>query len=262
MKELQIFKNDMFGEIRTIETDGKILFCGADVAKALGYKKPNNAVNQHCKNATLKQGIIDKMGRNQQISFIPEGDLYRLIVNSKLETAQKFEKWVFEDVLPTIRKHGMYATDELLNNPDFAIEIFRNLKEEREKRKALETENARQKQLIGELQPKVSYYDIILNNKGLVTVTQIAKDYGMSGNAMNALLHKLGIQYKQSGQWLLYSDYHDKGYTHSKTIDIKHKDGTPDTKMQTKWTQKGRLFIYQLLKENDIIPMIEKDIAG
>ena len=123
MNELQIFKNDMFGEIRTIETDGKILFCGADVAKALGYKKPRNAISAHCKGA-LKQGILTS-GGNQEITFIPEGDLYRLIVNSKLETAQRFEKWVFEDVLPTIRKHGMYATDELLNNPDFAIEDFR-----------------------------------------------------------------------------------------------------------------------------------------
>lgn len=117
---------------------------------------------------------------------------------------------------------------------------------------------AQKEQIIGELQPKANYVDIILNNKGLVTVTQIAKDYGMSGEKMNRLLHNLGIQYFQSGQWLLYSKYHNNGYTHSNTIPIKHKDGTPDIKMQTKWTQKGRLFIYELLKENEIYPLIEQ----
>ncbi len=117
---------------------------------------------------------------------------------------------------------------------------------------------AQKEQIIGELEPKANYVDIILNNKGLVTVTQIAKDYGMSGKEMNNILHSLGIQYFQSGQWLLYSKYHNKGYTHSNTIPIKHRDGTPDIKMQTKWTQKGRLFIYELLKKNDVYPLIEQ----
>ncbi len=115
-----------------------------------------------------------------------------------------------------------------------------------------------QKQLIGELQSKANYVDIILKNRGLVTITQIAKDYGYSGQKMNQLLHDYGVQYKQSGQWLLYSDYHDKGYTHSFTVDITHKDGTQDVKMETKWTQKGRLFIYELLKSNGVLPVVER----
>lgn len=119
---------------------------------------------------------------------------------------------------------------------------------------------AQKDQLIGELKPKATYVDIILNNKGLVTITQIAKDYGMSGRAMNKMLHEYKVQYKQSGQWLLYSQYHNLGYTHSETINITRSDGTPDITMETKWTQKGRLFIYELLKENGILPVIEQNI--
>jgi anti-repressor protein len=115
-------------------------------------------------------------------------------------------------------------------------------------------------QIIKELKPKADYTDSILKNKGLVTITQIAKDYGMSGQEMNELLHDLGVQYKQSGQWLLYLKYHDKGYTHSETIDITRSDGRPDVKMNTKWTQKGRLFIYTLLRKHDILPLIEQEI--
>lgn len=126
----------------------------------------------------------------------------------------------------------------------------------------LESENARQKQIIGELKPKSDYTDKILNNKGLVTISQIAKDYGMSGRKMNNLLHEFGVQYKQSGQWLLYAKYHDKGYTHSKTIDITRSDGTPDVTMETKWTQKGRLFIYDLLKSKGVLPLIERESSA
>lgn len=113
-------------------------------------------------------------------------------------------------------------------------------------------------QVIGELKPKADYTDKILKNPGLVTITQIAKDYGMSGQEMNQKLHELGIQFKQSGQWLLYRDYHGKGYTHSETVDITRADGRPDVKMNTKWTTKGRLFIYEKLKEAEIIPVIER----
>ena len=124
--------------------------------------------------------------------------------------------------------------------------------------KSLSTEVNMKNQIIGELKPKADYYDEILNNPGLVTITQIAKDYGMSGKRMNEILHNLGIQYKQSDQWLLYSKYHGMGYTHSKTVDIVRSDGRPDVKMNTKWSQKGRIFLYETLKENGILPVIEQ----
>jgi len=122
----------------------------------------------------------------------------------------------------------------------------------------LTTINAMKDQQIAELKPKADYTDRILQNKGLVSITQIAKDYGMSGKALNDELHKLKVQYKQGTQWLLYSNYHNCGYTHSKTIDITRTDGRSDVVMETKWTQKGRLFLYDLLKQNGIIPVIER----
>lgn len=129
---------------------------------------------------------------------------------------------------------------------------------EREEKFLLEQTNQKQSQIIGELKPKADYTDNILQNKGLVTITQIAKDYGMTGHKMNELLHKLKVQYKQSGQWFLYTTYHDKGYTHSETIDITRSDGRPDVKMNTKWTQKGRIFLYNLLKGVGVLPTIEQ----
>jgi len=113
-------------------------------------------------------------------------------------------------------------------------------------------------QVISELKPKADYTDTILKNKGLVTITQIAKDYGMSGQEMNTVLHEHGVQYKQSEQWLLYAKYQNKGYTHSETINITRKDGRPDITMNTKWTMKGRLFIYGLLKKSGVLPVIEQ----
>lgn len=126
----------------------------------------------------------------------------------------------------------------------------------------LESESIQQKQIIGELKPKADYVDAILNNKGLVTITQIAKDYGASGQAMNQKLHELGVQYEQSGQWLLYAKHHSCGYTHSETVQITHSDGRLDVKMNTKWTQKGRLFLYNLLKSNGVLPVIERKNVG
>ena len=128
--------------------------------------------------------------------------------------------------------------------------------------RSLTTKSKQQEQIINELKPKADYVDAILQNKGLVTITQIAKDYGMSGREMNAKLHDLKIQYKQSGQWLLYSNYQTFGYTHSETIDIIRSDGRPDVTMETKWTQKGRLFLYDLLKDNGIVPVIERKEAA
>lgn len=115
-------------------------------------------------------------------------------------------------------------------------------------------------QIISELKPKADYTDTILQSKALVNINQIAKDYGMSARKMNQILADRGVQYKQGKQWLLYRKYHDKGYTSSETVNIVHTDGRPDVVMRTKWTQKGRLFIYELLKENNILPMIEQEI--
>lgn len=257
MHELQIFANPDFGDIRTLEENGQPLFCGSDVAKALGYANTRDALSRHCKGVVKRDTPTN--GGTQALTFIPESDLYRLIINSKLPTAQKFEKWVMEEVLPAIRKTGAYMTPETIEqvimNPDAMITILTELKR-------LQGETRQQSQIIGELQPKADYVDRILNNKSLMTMTQIAKDYGMSAQRMNSLLFERGIQYKQSGQWFLYAKYHNEGYTHSKTIPITRSDGTPDTVFETKWTQKGRLFLYDLLKADGILPAIERSVSA
>ena len=260
MGDLQIFKNEEFGEVRTVEIEGKPFFCGSDVAKALGYAIPSKAVNTHCKGVSKMEAPTN--GGVQELLFIPEGDLYRLIVSSKLPTAEKFEHWVFDEVLPSIRKHGLYATDELLDNPDLIIQMATKLKEEREARKALEIENKVQSQQIAELQPKATYYDLILQCKDLLSMTEIAKDYGKSAKGMNKLLNEFGIQYKQGGVWFLYAKYQDKGYTQTKTQNYNRPDGTQGSKVHMYWTQKGRLFLYDLLKSEGVLPKVEQNIVA
>lgn len=260
MNELQVFNSKEFGDIRTTEIDGKPYFVANDVAKALGYVETAKAIRTHCKG--VSEMDIPSKGGVQCMKIIPEGDIYRLIVRSKLPSAEKFEKWVFDEVIPSIHQYGAYMTEQTIEkalaSPDFLIQLATKLKDEQTKRKEAETEIRVKDQIIGELKPKADYYDEILKNPGLVTITQIAKDYGMSGKKMNRILHELGIQYKQSEQWLLYSDYHCLGYTQSEVTDIIRSDGTPDVKLLTKWTMKGRLFLYNKLKEKGIIPVIEQ----
>ena len=260
MNELQVFNSKEFGDIRTTEIDGKPNFVANDVARALGYKRPADAVTAHCKGSVKHRYLTD--GGEQELKVIPEGDIYRLTVRSKLPSAEKFEKWVFDEVIPSIHQYGAYMTEQTiekaLTSPDFLIQLATKLKDEQTRRKEAEAEIRVKDQIIGELKPKADYYDEILKNPGLVTITQIAKDYGMSGKKMNRILHELGIQYKQSEQWLLYSDYHCLGYTQSEVTDIIRSDGTPDVKLLTKWTMKGRLFLYNKLKEKGIIPVIEQ----
>lgn len=133
--------------------------------------------------------------------------------------------------------------------------------EQEEKMEALRLENKVQEQQIAELKPKASYYDLVLQCKDLLSMTEIAKDYGMSAKGMNKLLHDLGVQYKQSGIWFLYSKYQSNGYTQTKTQNYSKPDGSQGVTTHTYWTQKGRLFLYELLKANEILPMIEIEAA-
>lgn len=258
--KIEVFTKAEFGELRTVNVGDKIMFVASDVAKALGYSRPADAITAHCKGSVKRR--LPTNGGMQELKIIPEGDVYRLITHSKLPAAEKFESWVFDEVLPSIRKHGAYMTEDTIKKamtePDFIIKLATELKKEREQNKQLTETCSQQQQVIGELKPKADYVDRILKSNSLVTITQIAKDYGMSGQGMNKVLHDLHIIYNCNKQWLLYSQHQAKGYTFSETVDIPREDGTTKVVMNTKWTQKGRLFLYETLKKRNLLPLIER----
>ena len=255
--EIQTF-NFENQQVRTIEIENEPWFVGKDVAEILGYTNTPKAIRDHVDEEDKLTERIVLSGQNREVIIINESGLYSLILSSKLPNAKKFKRWVTSEVLPSIRKHGGYLTEqkleEALLNPDTLINLATQLKQEREGRLIAE-------QRVNELTPKASYYDKVLSNKALVTITVIAKDYGMSGKAMNALLHELGIQYKQGTTWLLYARYQKNGWTHSETVMITDKDGNEKAVLDTKWTQKGRLGLYELLKRKGYLPVIERETA-
>lgn len=262
MNELKIFNSPEFGQVRTLTIGGEPWFVGKDVAVALGYTNPQKAIRDHVDAEDMTVNESFTVNGTKGI-LINESGLYSLVMGSKLPTAKQFKHWITSEVIPSIRKYGAYLTpekvEEVLLNPDTLIKLATELKAEREARKNAELEAASAKQLIGELKPKADYTDRILSSKGTVPTTAIAKDYGMSAKALNQKLHELRVIYRMGSQWFLYAKYQARGYTHSKTFDFKHSDGRPDCKMQTEWTQKGRLFLYQLLKKHGVLPMIERD---
>ncbi|KAA0879045.1 BRO family protein [Corynebacterium amycolatum] len=248
-RDLQVFTNDAFGTIRTVEHEDKVYFCSRDVATALGYEEPVSAIKQHGRGVAFHHPITDALGRTQEARFITEGDLYRLIFSSKLPAAQDFEAWVVDEVLPAIRRHCVYAIDELFDNDEFFEHAIIQLRSERAKRLAAE-------QALLEAAPKASYYDVVLQSDSLLTITEIAKDYGLSARKLNSLLRDAGVQFRQSGRWFLYARFAEQGYTQSKT----HEYDEGKTRTHMYWTQKGRLFVYDLLKKQfGVLPVIEQD---
>ena len=259
--ELQVFSNAEFGSVRSIMVNDEPYFVGKDVAEILGYSNPRDALARHVDEEDKDAvGIHDAIGRQQDTILINESGLYSLILSSKLPNAKKFKRWVTSEVLPVIRKYGVFAVDTMLNDPDAMIAALQAYKEERQRRLLLESENAVQKQQLLEMKPKVSYYDVVINSPDLISITEIAKDYGWSAKHMNGYLHSKGIQYKQGDRiWILYQKYAEQGLTSTKTHAYLTGDGNTHTKVHTYWTQKGRLFIYDLLKKDGILPLIEKE---
>jgi prophage antirepressor-like protein len=259
--KVQIFTHVLFGNIRIILDDsGNPFFVGRDVAISLGYSKPENAITQHVdKEDTLKQGIPDNQGFIQNTTIVNESGLYSLVFGSKLPTAKKFKNWVTSEVLPAIRKHGGYLTqqkvEEVLLSPDTIIKLATALKEERKKAEQLElslkTTNSECRRLIklqDENYPKTKYYDEVMQSKNLISTNVIAKELGMSAVTLNKKLHELGVIYKSGGTWVLYHKYQNKGYTATQTYLYKDNTGNDCTAIHTYWTQQGRQFIHDLLK--------------
>ena len=247
--------------VRTMVKDGEVFFVGKDVAEILGYTRTADAIRAHVDGEDKGVGKMQTPGGVQEMTVINESGLYSLILGSKLPSAKRFKRWVTNEVLPSIRKHGLYATEELLNNPDVMIAVLTELKNTRAKNSTLENQIAVQNQQLAELQPKATYYDVVLNCPDLVTITTIAKDFGWSAIKLNGFLHEHGIQFKQGEIWHLYQEYAEKGYAATRTNLFTGNDGEQHSKEHTYWTQKGRLFIYDLLKRNNILPLVEQNIA-
>ena len=219
MNQMEIFKNPEFGSVRVIEENGKYLFCGVDVAKALGYTKPQNAIDRHCPHA-LKRGIGVQTGtkadgtpaiQTVEMSFIPEGDVYRLITHSKLPTAERFERWVFDEVLPSIRKHGAYLTPETLEqailNPDTMIKLCTALKDEQEKNKALQAVNSSLTVDNQIMRPKAEYFDELVDRNLLTNFRETAKLLRVKEKAfLQFLFEKKFIYRDKKGKIQPYAD--------------------------------------------------------
>lgn len=251
--ELKIFENPAFGSIRTAEDNGKVLFCGTDVARALGYADTAKAIKTHCKeNGWANRPVIDSMGRQQQAKFIDEGNLYRLITHSKLPEAEKFESWVFDDVLPSIRKHGMYATEELLADPDLAIKAFTALKEERAKREALEATVKTQEQQIAQDKPKVVFADAVSTAKTSILIGDLAKLIKQNGidigqKRLFEWLRTNGYLIKNgSSKNMPLQRYMEQGLFEVKESVVANPDGSSRVTRTTKVTGKGQQYFINL----------------
>lgn len=263
--ELQIFENQEFGQIRMVQLNNEPYFCMADICKALELSQPSKVKERLNKKGVNSIPTLTN-GGTQNLLYINEANLYKTIFQSRKESAERFTDWVTSEVLPSIRKNGGYiAGQETLSDDELLAKAFvvaKNKIAERDKRiKALEQEAIEMNKTISQMQPKVNYVDVVLQSKSTVCTTQIAQDYGMSAKAFNKILKNLEIQRKVGDQWILYAKYQGKGYVHSDTVNITRTNGQPDVKMNTKWTQKGRLFLYEKLKENGYIPLIEVNVA-
>ncbi len=255
--EIMLFKHDEFGEVRTLVIDGEPWFAGKDVADVLGYERATKAIVDRVDEED--RIMLDKKTQSQFRTelgqrggwIVNESGLYSLILSSKMPKAKEFKHWVTAEVLPSLRKHGAYFTPEALYQslckPENLIEILHALADEQKRNTDLSVENA-------QLSVKARYYDEILNSTNNVPVTQIAKDYGMSAIAFNKMLHEYGIQYPIRNSWVLYAEYANNGYTQSKT----YKYAENKASMHTSWTQKGRFFLYEFLRERGVLPMCER----
>lgn len=249
-----LFNSNEFGELRTIIIENKVYFVAKSVATALGYKDTADAIRKHIDEEDKLRWQIADTGQKRETYLINESGLYSLILKSKMPSAKKFKRWVTSEVLPQIRKTGSYDLRIPKSLPE-ALRLYADEVEAHNQSKAIIEQ---QKQQIAEYEPKVDYVDKILSSTNAVTVTQIAADYGLSAKTLNKILHDAHIQRSVNGQWILYSDLMHKGYTKTKTHTYMTTDGRLECKASTRWTQKGRLMIHELLKKLGINAVCEE----
>lgn len=282
MNEIQIFNNPQFGNIRTAGTPENPLFCLADVAKVLELT-PSKVVQRLTKDV-LSKYPLETDGGKQMANFVNEDGLYDIILDSRKPEARAFRKWITSEVLPSIRKTGKYSTGVPQSFAEALMLAAKQQMEIEEKERKIAAMNEEQERLLIEntkkdvtineqgeqiiklssdiikMQPKVDYCDIILQSNSTVLITQIAQDYGMSAVSFNKKLAEMRIQHRVNNQWILYAPFISMGYVQSKPVNIPLPDGSTKVRLNTEWTQKGRLFLYEKLKSNNIIPLIEQNL--
>lgn len=266
--KLKTFTNDKFGAIRTIVREGVIYFVGKDLATALGYMNPRDALRKHVDAEDKIYGVAirDAIGREQKVTVVNESGMYALIFGSTLEKAKDFKHWVTSEVLPDIREHGFYLAPELEEayaNPNaIIIGLATRLSEEAAKNAELTAKIAELAQQLKALRPKPDYTVSILQKTSPVTSEQIASDYGMTVQEFAQLLEYLGVQSKKGNVWKFNPPYDDWGWGQYYTYSFTDKDGNFKISHYYKWTQNGRYGLYQLLRRRGILPVIEReDIA-
>ena len=263
--ELTVFENEKFGKVRVVAENEKPYFNLNDVCEILGLKNPRQVKSRLNPKGVI---LVDTLtsGGKQQMNFIDESNLYKCIFQSDKPEAEAITEWVTGEVLPTIRKTGMYVTDNvwdtIINDPEKLGEVLINYGKVKKEKELLEEENQIQKQLIAEYKPIKEYVDTILSSEDTMTTTQIATDYGFSAYELNKTLNEQRVVRKVGGQWILYIEHMNKGYTKSETMTVKKKDGTDKVVANTKWTQKGRLFIHNLLENLGIKANMDREKEG
>ena len=261
-ERFQIFSKENLGSVRTIFVNNQVWFCIKDVCDILELKNPTAVAQRLDEDERAKFNL----GRQGETNFTNESGLYTLILRSDKKEAKPFRKWITSEVIPAIRKTGMYMTDNvwdtITNNPEKLGEVLINYGKVKRELEQLEEENQIQKQLIAEYKPIKEYVDTILSSEDTMTITQIAADYGLSAYELNKTLNEQRVIRKVGGQWILYAEHMNKGYTKSETITVKKKNGTEKVVPNTKWTQKGRLFIHNLLGTLGIKANMDREKEG
>ena len=255
MTDLQIFNNDRFGQVRIVPVDGELMFVAKDVCDCLEITKHRDAISRldSDERGSVK---LDTPGGKQDIAAINEYGLYNLVLSSRKPEAKEFKRWITHDVIPAIRKTGSYS----MVIPQTLPEALRAYADEVESHNATKAIVAQQEQQIAEFKPVKDYVDKILSSKSCLAITQIAADYGLSAQELNKILHEAGLQRKVGDQWILYKQDMAKGFTKSETFTFCRSDGRLDSKITTKWTQKGRLEIHSILTKLNIHAVCE-DVA-
>lgn len=254
MNQLQIFKNEKFGNLEIyIDENGKVWFPATDVAKMLGYKNPQEAIRMHCKEAGCVFRSVSYPSGAKRKKYIDEGNVIRLITKSHIPGAEELESWIFDGIVPSVIKHGMYVTEELLDDPDLSIQVLTELKKERDEKKLLQTK-------IEEDKPKLEFLDKVLESKGTFLTSEIAADYDISAIHLNRLLHEARLIRHVGSQWILYKKHMGKKYADSETVPYWDKAaGEERIKVQSRWTQRGREKIHEILTGLGIETVMDKE---